>query len=175
MDKMIAITRPDKRLSYSVWPGLKSYLETALTGTVESAVPNASKMEVTLIGKETVDGHPCEKNRVVVTDAQGTRHESTVWNATDLKQFPVRIETMSQGQSMRLDFQEVKLAKPAGELFEIPSGYTRYANMQEMMMTEMTKQAREEEEPGRGESEKSTKKRDGRKVGDLLKKKLLPF
>jgi len=39
-------------------------------------------------------GRPsCVKNKVIVTDDKGDKHESTVWNATDLKNFPVKIET----------------------------------------------------------------------------------
>ena len=38
-----------------------------------------------------MSGHPCVENKVVVTDAKGATNEFTVWNATDLKNFPVKI------------------------------------------------------------------------------------
>ena len=60
----------------------------------DSAPTNGDyKVETTEIGKETLDGHPCVKNKYVVTDNEGVKHESTVWNATDLKNFPVKIQT----------------------------------------------------------------------------------
>ena len=36
------------------------------------------KLEATELGKETVAGHPCVKNKVIVTDDKGDKHESTV-------------------------------------------------------------------------------------------------
>ena len=65
-------------------------------------------METTELGKDTVDGHPCVKNKVIVTDNEGSKHESTVWNATDLKNFPVKIETDRTGrQTMTMLFKNV--------------------------------------------------------------------
>lgn len=177
MDKMIAISRPDKKLSYSVWPGFKSYMETALQSTDSASDPQDFKIETTNLGKENLDGHPCDKNKVVVTDKKGVRHESTVWNATDLKQFPIQIESVQEGNTVRMLFRDVQLAKPAAELFDPPAGYTRYTSMQEMMMTEMMKREKEggadREEAAAGKT--APKEKDGKKVRDLFKRKLLPF
>jgi hypothetical protein len=53
---------------------------------------NDDKMEITELGKETVYGHSCVKNKAIVMDKQGDKHEFIVWNATDLKNFPIKIE-----------------------------------------------------------------------------------
>ena len=138
LDQMVMIARPDKKIAYLIYPGMQSYVETGLSQG-ESAATNADyKVETTELGKETVDGHPCVKSKVVVTDKDGGKHESTVWNATDLKNFPVKIQTTEEGATTML-FKNVSLAKPAASLFETPSDYTKYDNMQTMMQQQIMK------------------------------------
>src|SRR5262249_26695304 len=92
MEKMIMISRSDKKLSYLIYPGLQAYTENPLP-EAEAVKPDSDyKFETTELGRETVDGHPCVKNKAVVTDPQGNKSESTIWNATDLKKFPIKIE-----------------------------------------------------------------------------------
>ena len=75
----------------------------------------------------------------VVTDKDGNKHESTVWNETDLKNFPVKIQTVENGDEVTMLFKNVSLAKPAASVFEAPSGYTKYDNMQLLMQQQMMK------------------------------------
>ncbi|HSY74957.1 MAG TPA: DUF4412 domain-containing protein, partial [Dongiaceae bacterium] len=117
----------------------QSYVENHLSDTQTAATTNDFKTESTEIGKETIDGHPCVENKVVITDKDGNKHESTVWNATDLKNFPVKIKTGTQGGNTIMSFKNISLAKPDASLFEVPSGYTSYDSMQSMMQTEMMK------------------------------------
>ena len=139
LDQMVMVARPDKKIAYLVYPGMQSYVETDLAG-VESATTNGDyKVETTELGKETVDGHPCVKDRVVVTDKDGSKHESTVWNATDLKNFPIKIQTAEEGAGTIMRFKNVSFAKPAANLFEAPSGYTKYDDLQSMMQDQIMK------------------------------------
>ncbi len=137
MDQMVAIGRPDKNVSYLIYPGLQSYVENPLPPA--AGTNSNSKIETTELGKETVDGHACVKNKVVVTDNEGVKHESTVWNATDLKNFPVKIVADENGRQVVMQFKNISLTKPAASEFDAPSGYTKYANLQTMMQTEMMK------------------------------------
>ena len=137
-DQMITLSLPDKHAVYLIYPGLQSYVETPLAAA-KTGTNDTSKVETTEVGKETVDGHPCVKNKVVVTDDQGGKRESTVWNATDLKSFPVKIFQIEQGAEVTMLFKNVSFTKPAASTFELPAGYTRYDNMQTMMQTEMMK------------------------------------
>jgi hypothetical protein len=139
LDQMVAIDLPDKKVTYLVYPGLQSYVQKDLSDTAATAAAGDFKVEVTEIGKETVDGHPCVKNKVVVTDKDGTKHESTVWNATDLKKFPVEIQTTEQGRDAIMLFKNVSLDKPAAGVFAVPADYTKYDNMQTMMQQQMMK------------------------------------
>jgi len=139
MDQVVSISRPDKKTAYVVYPGLQSYAEVQ-PSKADSAPPNSDyKVEITEIGKETVDGHPCVKNKVVVTDKEGTKHESTVWNATDLKKFPVKIQTTEQSGDVIMLFKNVTLAKPAASLFDPPADFKKYDNIQQLMQQEVMK------------------------------------
>jgi len=135
LDKIVAVAWPEKKVNYMLYPGMSAYVEMPLQNA--GATPKASdyKVDVTEQGSDTVDGHPCTKNKVVVTGPDGATHESTVWNATDLDKFPVKIETGEGGQKMTMLFKDVKLDKPDASLFEPPTDYKKYDNMMQLMMS----------------------------------------
>ncbi len=139
MDSMVAIARPDKQVSYTIFPGMKAYAETPLSESENAKTAEKYKVETSELGKETMDGHPCVKNKVVVTDDKQKKHESIVWNATDLKKFPVRIETEEGGTKLTMLFKDIKLAQPDAKNFEAPSDLKRYTSREELMQTEMMK------------------------------------
>jgi len=136
---MVTIARPDKKAAYLVYPGMQSYAEIQLSNADSAPTNSDYKVETTEIGKDTVDGHPCVENKVVVTDKNGVKHESTVWNATDLKKFPVKIQTTEQGGNVTLLFKNVSLTKPAASLFDPPADFKKYDNVQQLMQQEMMK------------------------------------
>ena len=140
MDRVTMIGRPDKKVTYMVFPGMQAYVENALSDSEASTAPADFKVETTELGKETVDGHACVKNKVVVTGKDGIPKESTVWNATDLKNFPVKIQTTEQGNATTLLFKNVTAAKPDAKLFEAPSGFTKYDSVAAMMQAVIMKQ-----------------------------------
>lgn len=139
MDKMVSISRPDKKTMYLVYPGMQGYVENPLKDQAEVTSPDDFKVETTELAKENVEGHDCVKNKVVVTDKNGKITESTVWNAKDLRKFPVKIETTEQGQKAIMHFKEVSFTKPAASVFEVPAGMTKHASMQAMMQEVMMK------------------------------------
>ena len=137
-DQMITLSLPEKKQVYLIYPGLESYVANP-SPAAKDGTNDTFKLDVKEVGKETVDGHPCVKNDVIVTDGKGATNEFTVWNATDLKKFPVKILRAEQGMQVTMLFKDVALTKPAASAFEVPAGYTRYDNMQTMMQTEMMK------------------------------------
>ena len=139
LDEMVTIALPDKKTVYLIYPGLQSYVQMPMPGNDSVPTNSDYKMEATEIGKETVDGHPCVKNKVIVTDKDGVKHESTVWNATDLKKFPVKIQTADSGDDVTMLFKNVSLAKPGASTFEAPTGYTKYDNVQTLMQQQIMK------------------------------------
>jgi len=138
MDVMVTITRLDKKMTYIVYPGMQSYVENPAAKSDETN-PDDIKVEITEISKETTGGHDCVKNKVVMTGKDGIKHESTVWNATDLKKFPVRIESNEQGQKVVMLFKDVSFKKPEASTFEAPADFAKYPSIQGMMQAVMMK------------------------------------
>ena len=136
MDTLVVINRPDQKVTKMLYPGLNAYVETALPA-VQSESPSKFKSESTPLGKETVDGHPCVKNKVVVTDDKGTKAESTVWNASDLKNFPLKIEQTEASGKVTLTFNNLKLAKPADSNFETPANARKYSDYNSLIQVEV--------------------------------------
>lgn len=141
MDKTVNIIRPDEKMTYSVFPGLQAYAEMPMTDKQMADARDDSKIEKTSLGKETIDGHPCEKNKVTVTNEKGDKHEVLVWNATDLKNFPIQMQMDENGSTIVMKFTDIKLEKPDVALFNPPSDFTKYSNTQTMMQAEMMKRA----------------------------------
>lgn len=141
MDTLVAITRPDKKLNYLVYPGLTAYLESEAKDAESTDAADKYKVETTEVGKETLDGHPCVKNKIVVTDDKGKTHESLVWNATDLKKFPLKIETTEDGTKITMRFKDIKLTKPDDGIFDPPATFKKYASMMTLMQEEIMKRA----------------------------------
>jgi len=139
MDLTIFISRPDLKVSYIIYPGLKSYLQVAAKDTSGNANPDDYKLEVTADGKETLDGHDCARTKATVSDKDGNKHEFTVWNATDLKNFPVKIATADGGHPTTMVYKNVSFAAPDASLFDPPADYTKYDNQQAMMQAIMMK------------------------------------
>jgi hypothetical protein len=124
MDRIISIFRPDKNATLVVYPNSKTYVIMPLDVGETQAFQKGLTMEKTALGKETIDGHPCVKNKTVVKNQQGAVLEATTWNATDLKELPIQIETKGKDTTVIMRFKQVQLAKPDSTKFEVPAGYT---------------------------------------------------
>jgi len=106
---------------------------TAFTATADVPIKEA-KTERADLGKEAIDGHPCVKQKVVITDEVGKQFEIIAWAATDLNEFPIRSEMQSDGDMVVTTFRAIKLTKPVVALFDLPADFHRYDNVQELMM-----------------------------------------
>jgi hypothetical protein len=134
MGRISTLTLPGTKVSYLIYPDMKAYMENPTQNT--SAAPTDYKTEVTKLGEETIDSHNCVKNKVVVTGPDGPANESIVWNASDLNQFPVKIQVASgNGADTVLLFKDIKLDKPDATLFDLPADFTKYDNMMSLMMS----------------------------------------
>jgi hypothetical protein len=141
MDKIIVISRPDKKVSYWIYPGLQAYVEMPMEDSEAEKPDSDSKLEETEVAKEKVAEHDCVKNKAVVTDKDGSKHESTVWRAADLNKFPIKIEQTEGGNLSTMTFKEVKLSKPDAKAFDQPADYKKYADMMAIMQEVMKRAA----------------------------------
>ena len=101
MDKTVVISRPDLKVDYVIFPGLKSYFENKATDNAADDL----KLETSELGKETLAGRACVKQKAVVTDKQGKAHTATVWKAADVKDLPMKIEQTEEGASITMTFK----------------------------------------------------------------------
>jgi Domain of unknown function (DUF4412) len=138
MDKTVLISSADKKHNFVIYPNVEAYAPVPLPNTAAATNTNF-KVTATKLGDETVDGHPCVKNKTIVTDGAGETNEFTVWNASDLKNFPVKIALTKNGTDVTMSFQNVSFEKPASSLFDPPSNFTRYDDIQALMRETMMK------------------------------------
>ena len=121
-DRITSVVRPDKRMTYIIYPGARTY-STMQLSPVDAEIAN-QKLEKKPLGKETIDGHACVRNQTVVRSPKGAvLLQATTWNAADLKDFPIQIQMTDSGNSTILHFMNVTLAKPDPKLFDIPAGF----------------------------------------------------
>ena len=137
MDRAVSIVRPDKARLLVIYPSLRAYADIALPKEAVAAVSASPKVQKTALGNETVAGHPCIKSKVILTDNKGRQQEATVWDATDLKQFPVQMKFVENGQNVMMRFNDIRLTKPENSQFEAPAGFTRYNDVQTLMTQKM--------------------------------------
>lgn len=134
MGQVVSIARPDQKTIYLVYPGLKSYARVPMPPEAVEAMDKETQIETTKLGEETIDGRVCVKHKVVVTSAKRGPQEAVVWNAKDLKGFPVRIQTRERDNTVWITYRDVQLAKPAASRFEPPAEFTAYDSIQQLMM-----------------------------------------
>ncbi|HMW01192.1 MAG: DUF4412 domain-containing protein [Blastocatellia bacterium] len=125
--KQVSIMNVDKKKLYLVSEDLKSYMEAPLDEkTVTQNDPFQRLLEqpglqIEELGNETVDGHPCRKVKATVMK-DGKQQVSYLWCATDLKNFPIKIEEETSGKKLTITFTELKF-DVAAALFEPPTDY----------------------------------------------------
>ncbi|HMJ89451.1 MAG TPA: DUF4412 domain-containing protein [Candidatus Acidoferrum sp.] len=133
MDKMQLLVNPASKTTLIIYPGLQAY------APVPDEAESGSKVETTDVGKETIDGHPCLKKKMTTTDADGKVQEAFLWSATDLKNFPVKMEMKQKNNTVLIQFSTPSFDKPDAKLFEVPANYTKHASIQGLMQAAMMK------------------------------------
>lgn len=140
IDRVSSVVRLDRMTSYMLYPALQSYV--TMPSTDQDTNLRGQKLLRTAMGRETIDGHACVKNRSVVKNQRGvTLLQATTWNAKDLQDFPLQIETAEGGKTSMMHFTQVSLARPDANLFELPAGYKQYPSSDDLIVAAMTRAA----------------------------------
>lgn len=92
-----------------------------------------TKVKRTPAGTETVEGHSCKIENVVVTRADGKTIESKVWEADDLKGVPVKIESQTENGKFMAVYRDVVIGKLDKALFTAPDKCIPYEKMGEVV------------------------------------------
>lgn len=130
MDRIISLVLPDKKTMNIIYPAMQAYVTMPLSKQDAAVLEQEPKIERSVLGKETVDGHPCEKTKVTITDANGKKTEVFVWNATDLKDFPIKIQAAENNDTVLMRYKNIQFAKPDAKQFDLPAGYTSHNSME---------------------------------------------
>lgn len=138
MAHVISVISPGKKSAIVIYPDQKSVLNLPLPKS-DTDTAKEPKLEKTSMGKETLDGHPCVKNKVVITDEKGEKVDAFTWNATDMKDFPIQIQTKEAENTSVVKFSSVSFEPPPAAQFEVPAGFTQYKDQQELMQGIMKK------------------------------------
>jgi len=133
MDRLACIVLPDTQMMKIIFPALAAYVEMPLPTEETTALKKNFKIDKAPLGQETIDGHPCVKNRVTMTDEQGQNLEFIVWSAGDLKDFPLQAQVNDAGANVVILYKNVQFARPDAKQFDAPAGYTRHTGFVELM------------------------------------------
>lgn len=85
---------------------------------------------------ETVQGHACKREDMLLASSEGTAAQFTVWRAGDLSGLTLRIKSVSGRTRFTLNLSDVRLETLPASIFLPPDGFTRYADT-EMMRAEL--------------------------------------
>jgi hypothetical protein len=141
MERVTSIIRVDQRLIYVVFTGARSYVPMEMSKEEAEAAQKNVQVLRTPLGKETIDKHPCTKNKVLVKNSRGqTLLEATTWNASDLKDFPVLIGVQAKEGITFLRFSQIQMTRPPAAQFNPPAGYTQYTSTDMLMLAATQKQ-----------------------------------
>lgn len=133
LDSVVSIIRPEKRTTLITFPKLRAFVKLEMPTSEAEAFLTRAKIERKVIGKEKMEGHPCVKQQVVITDDAGHKSEATVWTATNLRDFPVCVATKESEGTVVMRFRQIQFTRAETNMFEPPAGYIECADMQVLM------------------------------------------
>jgi hypothetical protein len=80
-------------------------------------------------GTDTVDGHACKVENLTVTPQNGKPVKMKVWEADDLKGFPVKVEMQSDKGPVTVLYKDISFDAPAPSLFTHPENCQQMPSM----------------------------------------------
>jgi len=126
-DKMITIMRQDKKVSWTLMPSEKMYMEASIAQAKTSADPSSYKVEQTVIGPETVNGVSTTKSKIIMTGPKGEKMGGFMWTTKDnivVKMDAIAIDK-KQKHRYKTELTNLKVGKQDPKLFEVPAGYEK--------------------------------------------------
>ena len=126
-----AILRMDKKVVWILDPAQKTYMEMP-TGGKELAYLSPDDVKATQalkkvatvkkLGRETVNGYPCDKYLLTYKDKSlGTQYQ---WVSQRLK-VPIKVEQKGPKLEMLMEYRNIKEGRVPDSLFQIPAGYKK--------------------------------------------------
>lgn len=141
-DKMIMITRHDKKLAWTLMPAENMYMEMSLAEAKEQdkSDPSQFKIEQTVVGPEMMNGVNTTKSKIIMTAPDGGKMGGFMWMSKE--NIMVKMDAIAIDKKDKIRFKteltDLKVGKQDTKLFEIPAGYDKMGmggmpNMKDMM------------------------------------------
>jgi hypothetical protein len=87
-----------------------------------SAVRPGYRVERKSAGTETLEGHACQLEDVIITPEHGLPLTLKLWEAMDLSGFPIKVEIHRMtGSTVTMTYKDIKIAPPDPTLFRHPA------------------------------------------------------
>lgn len=124
---LVAVQNVDQKKLYLINVSQKSFIEGPLEEQKTEQTDPLKKfldqpgLKIEELEPETFEGHPCRKLQLTVKK-DGKEEKCFVWCATDLKNFPVRIESKTGNQRNLITFSDVSFEVP-DEAFLPPADF----------------------------------------------------
>jgi hypothetical protein len=139
LETLATVVRPDRKSTLLIYPLVQGYAEVPMSRDETASLARKFRIEKTRLGRETIGAYSCDKNKVVISADNGEKHEATVWYATEMKNFPMKVQMEQAQMTVALQYRDVKLAPPDPGRFEPPAGFTRHATVEQLMQNAMMK------------------------------------
>jgi hypothetical protein len=126
-DKMIMITRHDKKVAWTLMPSEKMYMESSIAQAKTKDDLSSYKIEQTVIGPDTVNGVSTTKSKIIMTGAKGEKMGGFMWTTRDnivVKMDAIAIDK-KQKHRFKTELTNLKVGKQDPKLFEVPAGYEK--------------------------------------------------
>lgn len=137
MGNIVTIAKIDENKAWVIMPKEKTYMEMPLTSSsfVTGSKNLPGEIERKLIGKETLDGNIVDKYRIVYTVGSKTE----VLYSWILPDSGIPVKTAAQDGRWQVEYKNIKTGKQPDNLFEIPSGYSKFSvpSMNDVLGTTM--------------------------------------
>jgi hypothetical protein len=128
-EKMIMITRHDKKVAWTLMPSEKMYMEMSLDKASAQAKDDTSKykIEQTVVGPESLNGVNTTKSKIIMTGPKGEKMGGFMW--TTRENIVVKMDAIAIDKKDKMRFKteltNLKVGKQDPALFEIPPGYSK--------------------------------------------------
>jgi len=130
LDQIVSVIHPESRTNLIMFPKLRAFVKLEMPENEAEAFLKRAKLDRINVGKEKMEGYNCIKQRVIITDAEGQKSETTVWIAPELRNFPVCVATKEKEGVVTMRFRKVQFTAPAAGQFEPPAGFVEFNDMQ---------------------------------------------
>lgn len=166
-DKMITITRQDKKVAWTLMPSEKMYMEISLADAKSKDAGDTSqyKIEQTVVGPETVNGVETTKSKIMMTGPKGEKMGGFMWTTKD--DILVKMDAIAVDQKDKRRFKteltNLKVGPQDRALFDPPTDY------QKMGMPDLSDLFGTGGDSGEGDKDSESGKGGGFSFGDLMK------